>query len=292
MRSFIGRISFLLVVAIAVGIGAHSLRARAASPSVKATWFWDTPQIQTDAEGILDFMVASGVNAVYLQINRDVKPDAYKRFIRAAGEKGIEVQALDGRASWGLESGRPGIDAFLNWVEAYQAKAAEEEKFSGIHVDIEPYASSFWNIEDAAHVAQWQQNVSHIVRRASDMGLKVEADLPFWLGNYSSADGTEPLGRWMIRQFDAVTILAYRNTAQAIVNAAIPGLTEAAGLGVPATIAVETKASSEGVNISFYTKGLAAMDEQLAQAGSLLAEYGSFKGLAVHDYRGWKALKS
>ena len=58
-----------------------------AEPRQKATWFWDTPQIQDSADDILNFAASQGVNVLYLQMNRDVRPEYYRAFIRQAGDQ-------------------------------------------------------------------------------------------------------------------------------------------------------------------------------------------------------------
>ncbi|MBN2980336.1 hypothetical protein [Cohnella algarum] len=305
MRNFMGRASFLLAVAAMIGFGWQLPQAQAAEtaqadqadqdgqaqatqPAIKATWLWDTPQIRESGAEILDFLERKGINVVYLQINRDVKPAEYGAFIREAGARGIAVEALDGRASWGLLSGRAGIDAFLGWVETYQAAAAPEERFSGLHVDIEPYAMASWNMEDETLIAQWQKNVSYLARRAGEIGLPLAADLPFWLHQYRSATSDESLSFWMIRKLDAVTILAYRNSAESIAAMAAKELSEAADLGVPATVAVETKGIDEGAAVTFSGKSAAFMDEQLAKASALIdKKHNAFAGIAIHDYHSW-----
>jgi hypothetical protein len=282
----------LLAVAILIGMGGKPMPANAQTPYVKATWLWDTPLIRTSASDILAFCRENGVNTIYLQINRDVKPSEYASFIRQAGARGIAVHALDGRPSWGFEINRPAIESSFDWLSQYQSGAAEDEKFAGIHVDIEPYALPYWNKEGSTFIAQWQNNVRYMVQKAAELKLPIAADIPFWLCNYRTPDGTETLSRWMMRKYGAVTVLAYRDSAQAIANMAAAELSEAADLGIPATVGVETVAGMEGPQITFYGKGRAKMNEQLALADSLLQKHNSFAGIAIHDFQSWKAMKA
>ncbi len=285
-------LSLFLVVAILFGMGWKPVPASAQTPFTKATWLWETPLIRTSSSDILTFCKENGVNVVYLQINRDVKPAEYAAFIRQAGERGIEVHALDGRASWGFEMNRPNIERSFDWLADYQKNAAEGEKFTGIHVDIEPYALPYWSKEGSTFIAQWQNNVRYIVDRAEELKLPIAADIPFWLCNYRTPDGSETLSRWMMRKYGAVTILAYRDSAQAIANMAAAQLSEAADLGIPAAIGVETINSPEGANITFYEEGRVKMSEQLAKASALMAKHGTFSGIAIHDYKSWKSMKA
>lgn len=284
-------LAWLFAVAILIGIiGGNPVQANAQTPSTKATWLWETPLIRTSASDILAFCKANGVNVLYLQINRDVRPSEYAAFIRQAGAAGIAVHALDGRATWGFRANRPAIDRSFDWLAAYQAQAAEDAKFAGIHVDIEPYALPYWDKTGSDFIAQWQDNVRYIVQRAKEMGLPIAADIPFWLSNYTTSDGSETLSRWMMRKYGAVTVLAYRDSAQAIAAMANAELTEAADLNIPATVGVETSDSGESEYITFYAKSVSRMNEQLSAAVPLLAKHGTFAGIAIHDYKAWRAM--
>ncbi|MBB6733695.1 hypothetical protein [Cohnella zeiphila] len=258
----------------------------------RSTWLWETPLIRSNASDVLAFAKNKGLNEIYLQINRDLKPADYQTFIKAAGEAGIKVDALDGRPSWGFAKSRPNIEAWLNWVNDYQENAAPDEKFAGIHVDIEPYATSAWSAGSPGFVEQWQNNVRYIEGRAREMKLPVHADLPFWLNGYRTPDGTETLSRWMMRHYDAVTILAYRDTAGAIAETADKELEEAADLGIPAMIGLETLPSKEAAWITFNGRSLSYLNEQIGQAETLLKDRNAFSGFAIHEFRAWQAMKA
>ncbi|MBB6634849.1 hypothetical protein [Cohnella thailandensis] len=288
MLSFFKPLS-AVVAATAIAAGTPTPSGAAEYP--RATWLWDTPLIGSEAADILDFATGNGLNTIYLQINRDVKDDDYKSFIQAAGELGIEVHALDGRASWGFVKSRPNIDASLDWLRDYQESAAAEEKFKGIHVDIEPYSLPGWSSGGSDFIPQWQSNVRYIASRADQLELPVHADIPFWLYNYKTPEGNETLSRWMMRQYDGVTIMAYRDSAQTIAGAADKELEEAADLGVPAMIGVETLATAEGASITFYGEGRSYLSGQLRQAERLLSGRNAFSGFAIHEYGAWRAMK-
>ncbi|CAM4049912.1 hypothetical protein COLU111180_20865 [Cohnella lubricantis] len=267
------------------------MQANAKTQMTKATWLWDTPLIRASAADIVQFCKSNEINVIYLQINRDIQASDYASFIRLARGNGIEVHALDGRTTWGFTANRRSIDRSFDWLALYQSNVAADERFSGIHVDIEPYALPYWDKTGSDFVAQWQGNVRYIVQRAKDLRLPIAADIPFWLSGFMTPDGKETLSRWMMRHYGAVTILAYRDSAQGISNMAAAELTEAADLNIPATVGVETVHSLEGANITFFEEGRARMNEQLDEAASLLAEHGTFAGLAIHDYKAWRAME-
>jgi len=257
----------------------------------KATWLWNTERIRKNPQEVLSFLSQNQVNLVYLQINIDIPVSYYKSFIKESKALGIQVEALDGAPLWGLESERYRITNFLSWIQAYQNGAAAAEKFSGIHVDIEPHVLSQWKTNQEEVIRQWQTNVLYLRAEAEKLNLPLAADIPFWLGNYTAADGKTSLSRFMISQYDSVTIMSYRDTASAINSIAKKELEDATALGKQAFAAVETKPSNEGDFLTFYEEGAAYMNEQLVQLHELAKVNPSYAGIAIHDFDGWKDLK-
>lgn len=264
--------------------------AAEAKPSQKATWFWDTPQIKDSADDILGFAGSQGVNVLYLQMNRDVRPEYYRSFIRQAGVQGIEVHVLGGAPNWALESERHRLEMFIQWTAEYQASAAPNERFTGIHVDIEPHVLAEWKTNQSSVVKQWQASVRYLVDEAHKLNLPIGSDMTFWLHTYQLPDQSMSISRWMIKQFDQIVIMAYRDQADNIYNLAATELKEADELGKEALIAVETKSSNEGAYITFFEEGTSYMEGQLSKVCTKAEKHPSFSGFAIHDYRYWKEL--
>ncbi|NMO98141.1 hypothetical protein [Paenibacillus lemnae] len=258
--------------------------------NMKAVWLWDTPFIKENPASILAFAEQTGLDTIYLQMNRDVRPEYYKSFIKAAGKQNIEIHVLGGAPSWSLKSERHRLDAFLTWTKEYQDAAAPEERFTGIHVDVEPHGLAQWKTNQADLIRQWQDNTRYLAEGARALNLPITADIPFWIYQYQLPDGSMSMSRWMLTQMDGVAIMAYRDQADKIYSAAAVELKEADELGKKAWIAVETKSSNEGAFITFYEEDAPYMDEQLQLLNKKAALHSSFSGFAIHDYKAYKAL--
>ena len=258
--------------------------------SQTATWLWDTTQIKTALNSVLSFAEENDINVIYLQINRDVPIKDYQSFIHNASLTGIKVEILDGRPSWGLTESRQGLVDFINWIEKYQNEAKETEKFSGIHLDIEPHVLPEWKENRDEVVKQWQSNVNFLTSEAKRLDMKIGADLPFWLDKYTIPGKDMKISSWMIRQYDSVTIMAYRDKASSIYDAAYSELVEASALGKKVSIAVETNKSNEGDFITFYEEGPAYMAEQLKLVDQKANIHSSYTGISIHDYSSWLKL--
>ncbi|MNU54674.1 hypothetical protein D3C71_437320 [compost metagenome] len=283
---------YLLIATLIITftLGGTPLTPVSAAATQKASWLWDTTLIKQSGSTVLTFYKNQGVNVIYLQINRKINISYYKNFIRQATAQGIEVHALDGNSTWALTSQRTQLTTLLKWIENYQATAAVNEKFKGIHVDIEPYLLPDWNTNQQSIITQWQSNVQYMVQRANDLKLPIAADLPFWLYTIKVPDGTSTLSSWMLKQYNSVTLMSYRDTSDGIFNAAKVILEEGAALSKKVFTGVETNNTSEGDFISFYEEGADYMNQELDKLVLLTSSYTSFAGIAVHDYYGWKAL--
>ncbi|WP_322907503.1 hypothetical protein [Paenibacillus campi] len=281
---------WITMLAVLILLGGFPMKAAHAQSPQKATWLWNTRLIASSATDILQFAASEQINLIYLQINRDLDADVYYRFIAAASAQGIAVQALDGDPSWALDSRRSQLQASLDWIASYQRSAAAAERFSGIHIDIEPYLLREWRTNQKKVIRGWQQSVLNVVQTARQLGIPASADIPFWLHTLPTTDKQTTLSSWMMQQYDGITIMAYRDRADAIVDVASTELSEAVTAGIPVYVAVETNPSAEGNGITFYEEGAAYMNTQLQLVTGMAAAYSSFAGLAIHDYAGWSAL--
>lgn len=262
----------------------------------KATWLWNTSLIASEPAQILSFLKEQGVSLLYLQIDTKQPLSTYQTFIREARLGGIDVHALGGSPSWGLADKRQNVLALVNWVHAYNQLAASDEKFTGIHLDIEPYLLPEWKADQPAVIRQWMQNVEAYTDLARQKpGLEIGCDIPFWLDKLALPDspGTE-LGQWLIGKHDLVAIMSYRDRAEgpnSITSLAAEELGWGDGLGKTIYLGVETKQSSEGDFVSFYEEGLQQLNQEVAKLPALVGNHPSYGGVAVHSYEHWKALK-
>ena len=259
----------------------------------KGTWIWDARILKTEQEDILKFVADNRVTVLYLHIDKDVRPQIYKDFIRGASERGIQVEALAGRPQWAFRDHQVHIQEWITWVKKYNASADPKERFRGLHFDIEPYVLKEWITENQWVIEQWMDNMRFIVKETKDTGLKITMDLPFWMYKFNVPNADDTLSRWLLKTVDRVVIMDYRNFAlgaNGMVVHGVPILKEAAAVGKKVVIAVDTKPSKEGDHTTFYSKGVKVMEKELELARKEFAGYSSFAGFAIHDLRYWKAL--
>lgn len=284
-------LGFILLLSLCVFLTGFSSEKK----ELKATWLWQTSLIATEPDQILAFTKGQGVNLLYLQIDTKRKAAYYQSFIKKAGEAGIAVHALNGDPRWGLKQNQPKLLAWVDWVIAYNKSAAEEEKFSGIHLDIEPHLLPTWKKEQSSIVSQWMGNVNAYTKKAHNAGLEVGCDIPFWMDKEKLPnDSATSLTKWLISKHDSIAVMAYRDRAKgpnSITSIVPQELAFGDELDKKILIAVEAKQSSEGNIVSFSEEGKTYMNAELAKLPASLSAHPSYAGIAIHSYEYWKALK-
>jgi|GEM_PF-221707 len=267
------------------------------TPAFTATWIWNGKLISEEKEEILAFAEQNGVDLLYLHIEQEpLDAEEYRSFIKEAGAKGIKVDALAGDPAWSLESNRESITEFMEWVGNYNRSVQAEERFHGVHVDIEPHVLPDWNENKEDIIDQWVQNIQYVVDQTRKIeNLQVSADIPFWLHELSIEDKSQTVSKWLIENLDHITLMAYRDHVEGpngILDIVNPIIEEAGKLENKVVVAVNVLKSTEGAKTTFFDNSADELEDQLDTLEEELGEYPAFKGYAIHDYDSWRRLES
>jgi hypothetical protein len=266
-------------------------------PLVKATWIWNTSTdlLLDNQVGTFQTLQQNGVNLVYLQIDPDLATSTYSNFVREASARGIEIHALGGAPDWILPDKQVKLYKLINWVKTYNGGVAAEERFTGIHLDVEPFVLQAWHADTDTMLGLWRDTMSGFVEemKIETPQLTAGADLPVWLDKFMVQDGLggrTTLSNWMLQRLDQTTLMAYRDNVPDIISSISNELSEAENNGKSIIVALETLPSTEGP-ISYYDKGRLQMLQDLSVMGETLKDRASFAGYAIHDYEGLTRLK-
>lgn len=200
------------------------------------------------------------------------------------------MHALGGDPRWALTEHREDMLGLADWVVNYNGKVSAGARFDGIHLDIEPYVLAQWEDEKDKIISTWEQNLEVFLNQVSGNELELGIDIPFWFDQYSLENGTN-LNEWLIRTFDHVTVMAYRNEVESehgILELTRDELELANRLGKQILIGVNTKEMPGESHTSFYGHGKDRMNEKLEHLSGVLGSYASFAGIAIHDIRNWQ----
>lgn len=246
----------------------------------EALWVWSWE----GSAALTDFVVADGFDRVYLYAQGGFGPHV-RAAIADLGAAGIAVEALGGEQRWATTD-RGGMLAFVRSARRYQRGAAPGARLAGIHVDVEPYGLPAW--DRRRHRSKRSYVASLRAARRAAGPLPLAADIPFWF------DGTRLGGRSLaeatIAATDSVTIMAYRDSADEVIDVARREVRIAGERGKRATVGVET-GDYDPPSITFFQEGRAALALALAAVDARLDARPGFGGTAVHHYGSLAALR-
>lgn len=259
----------------------------------RSTWMWN-PWILLDNEvNILKFLEIKQINKVYLQIDYEISKSVYQSFIEKATAKDIQIYALAGESYWITEKGIEYQNQLMDWLELYQQEATDVQRFLGIHLDIEPYDTTLWSTKQRTAIQTYQQLVVQAKKKAQSFNLPLQLDIPFWYDEilYDTKYGNGILSEWLIDHSDGVTIMAYRDSSQEIIQIAKNEIEYAKQMNKKVVVGVETLKSEEGDSVSFSEEGEAYMNRQLIKVQEYFSKKTSFKGIAIHHLESWMEMR-
>ncbi|UOQ43914.1 hypothetical protein MUN89_18905 [Halobacillus salinarum] len=281
------------IAVLIIGIVIYAAVQLLEKPKTTATWIWDVSQIKGKEEETIEFAKDKNVNLIYLHVSlKKFDEEAYQTFIKEASSENIEVYALGGDPSWGLEDNRKSLDKFADRIKNYNDESRKDQQFKGVHLDIEPYLLPEWERNQQEVVNQWVGNMEYLkdkIKQGTD--LHVSGDFPFWLNQVEVAKTHESLGEWMVGHLDSITIMAYRdstNGKNGIKHLVTPLVETAANQKKSVIIGVNVINTDEGKHTTFYDSSPIKMNRELNDLKKEFKGHPGYGGVAVHDYSHWK----
>jgi hypothetical protein len=236
-----------------------------------ATWLW---RAEGDIRQTVDFVTARRLREVCVSVPLRGVDEDVANLTHALRAKGIAVSCLGGDPMWAVEH-----DTALNWA----FRATTDAVFDGVHLDVEPWALPGWPRDAPTLMASYAVLVEEMAEVAS-----LAVDLAPWLAD----DHGDVIGR-VAQQCDSVTVLAYRDNAEAILAAAAGMIALCDAAQTHFRIGVETQPPSPAVpdHITFGDDGQAAMEVALTAVAEGI-QSSQFDGFAVHHLGTWRAMRS
>ena len=204
-----------------------------------AVWWWDLDLLTRPDAGIgltaqeaLDMLKKEHVSEVYLASDPGRMPpwgsqpragqaslEQVAAFIGRCTAAGMRVSALLGHGgkevlSWFADGrGYPEITAYIEGVAAHNTQVPAPERFSGVHLDIEPDMSDDYR----RYRSQLRRFLLHARGLCDRYGLRLEMDVSAWYDDSQVAvdeDGDEVLMADVVTTAcQSISIMAYRANA-------------------------------------------------------------------------------
>ncbi|MBB6673327.1 hypothetical protein [Cohnella nanjingensis] len=272
------------------------------APEHRVTWVWDLDALLAERTGaIIPFLREHRVSTVYVHADAELAkpgmPEKYRAFIAEAREAKIQVHALGGEREWALPDRMQGLRAFLDRVADYNASVPEASRFTGIHLDVEPYLLPKWETDEASVVAGWREMMAAYKDFAHAHGLHAGVDLPFWLDKVKLPDDERTLDAWMLDTADSVALMSYRNRAEGsngVLSLVKPMMqaAEAARKSDKQVFIGLNVAPDEASSLTFHEEGAGRFRQVADRIAARYTDDPAFGGIAVHDLARWMALEA
>ena len=270
----------------------------------RSLWVWDikTPQETKASKRLFSFCKRNDINLIFVSCY-SLPPrleGVYRRFIRAAHRNGISVHALSGDPRWTLSRYH---DLQLMWVETilgFNARVERDERFDGIHSDIEPHGLPNWEAETKGLLAQYLELVDRtnavLERAGSDITFCL--DVPFWWDEdpkmvVEHKGVTKRAIEHVMERVPSVAVLDYRNFAEGPNGSIELVSTEfdiAERTNTKVYIGQETQTGLEPRYVTFGGRTVREMEEEIAKLVAAYAGRAGFAGIAIHHYVSYRKM--
>ena len=268
-------------------------------------WVWDA-RILLDSHSrdrLLSFCRKQRVNSLYLSAYdlRSPIDEHYRQFNRLAHRAGILVYALAGDPRWGKSQYH---HIPLQWVEAvrrFNAASSPEERFEGVHTDVEVYLlSKSWKEHPEVLLGGYldlNAKIAQAVRQDSQP-LHFAVDIPFWFDDDTSYrilwNGQIKLPtEHVLDTVDSVTVLAYRNFAEGT-DGTIPlvslEMNYADQIGKKVFVGQETQENLYPTYVTFGGTSCRTLRQEIGKVEKAFGHRKGFGGMAIHHYESYRNL--
>jgi nucleotide-binding universal stress UspA family protein len=279
-----GLVSAILMAASLALPGASSAGSAsltAAPAGTRAMWLWgDQP-----AAEVVDWAGRQHVSEIFVYVSPSVLTNGDLERMQDMKERAvplkIKLRALGGDPAWVTDHA-----AALAWQRTVVATGL----FSGIHLDVEPYLTDGWTTDLSATMTSYLKLLD---KMRSGSTLPLEADVPFWFGEYPI--GANTLADEVLRRVNAVTVMSYRDTGtgpNSMLSISQDWLARGRTAGKRVRLGAETAALADCPHCTFAEEGATKLRTELAKVDAGTRRSAAFAGIAVHRYGTWRALPS
>ena len=228
----------------------------AVAPALRpACWIWDTQdRLARPDRSWETFLLRQGIGTVFVQIPRQLDDDL-GHLVCELRTQGLQVHALFGDRHDVLAEGRRASLARLDELLRWQDTRPEQERFQGLHVDVEPYLlGGFAGARRQHLLTLYLYLMEEIEARAHQAGIPAGFDIPCW---YDQGPALELAGvsqlahQHILERADAVALMSYRTSAEGVLQCSQSEREWAARLHKPLWLGLETESLPDEVSFRF-----------------------------------------
>jgi hypothetical protein len=300
------KMAFIMLIAICLA-SVYKTQSHAQSDHVKAMWVWDfyaSVSTQEQRNELIQFSLNNHINLLFIGSYQSLSEHSsdYAELIRIAHQKGIRVFALAGKASWALEENHQEVLDHIDQVLAYNSTHPSAQ-LDGLQLDIEPYIlAGFWTHIDSIGLQFLQivQKSVDLIKSSSSKDIEVNIAIPFWYATskppiiVTYKDTSKPLSQHILDMVDSVSIMAYRDNADAQIKVSKTDIAYAESINKKVYVGAETMPSfTDSIPdwITYHNKNIFYLNEQLELIEQYYKNLNAFGGIAIHTYDSFRHMQ-
>lgn len=298
------KMTFILLVVICIS---YKTQSQAQSDHVKAMWVWNfytSVSTQEQRNELIQFSLNNHINLLFIGSYQSLSEHSsdYAELIRIAHQKGIRIFALAGKASWALEENHQEVLDHIDQVLAYNSTHPSAQ-LDGLQLDIEPYRlAGFWTHMDpiGLQFLQILQKSVDLIDSSNSKDIEFNIAIPFWYATSKPPiivtynDTSKPLSQHILDRVDSVSIMAYRDNADAQIQVTKTDIAYAETINKKVYVGVETIppiVDSIPDWITYHNKNTFYLNEQLELIEHYYNNLHAFGGIAIHTYDSYRHMQ-
>lgn len=248
-----------------------------------AMWTWRLPDAAAPAS-VVQVSTDLALRDVYLSVPWTGVDERISETVRRLRVRGVRVWCLGAEPQWAL---RP-ADAV-----AWAGRALAGAPFHGVHLNVEPWTLAEWRTDRPRVVAGFVDLLQRV--RAAIGPRPLEFDAATLLAKERHAGRNAFVAA--LAHADGVVIMAYRNRANGpdgMIAFSSDARAACQSAGRPYRLAVETQPAAVvgDPRLTFHGHGRAVLRCEVALVDERLRADPRYRGIALHDWRHWLALRA
>ncbi len=299
----------------------ETINRKAKSPTThrKCMWAWHFDKYLASSQSrqaLADFCARHGITDLFLKTPYTFENglvalthiDELRELLAALSVVHVRTHALDGHAEFVLKENHNRVLGFVDAIAKFNAESAPTIRFTGVHLDNEPYLLEAWrnkSTRDAVHQNYFDLNVA-ASKSCRSHKLEFGLDVPFWFdstderGRYlywiNRGAGRTPLIEAIIALADNVAIMSYRERvlgAGCVIDCCAKEFVLGDQYGTDVFASVELgmgKNVEVGTSLGRFDR--AYVRSQLSTLWSAVHRQSGCAGMAIHYYDVFRELES
>jgi hypothetical protein len=259
----------------------------------RALWVWNPAFLENEAKSgsFLDFVCSRHISTLFLFVSSkrfEGMEGGHRAFLRLAHARGLRVDAMNGEPEWLYPERQAKPATFIDQIIRFNSTHAPDERFDGIHLDVEPQALMDWKKGKRGKIIrQYLEFLNWCRGKAQSGGVSLAVDIP--VGFERIKVGSTNLAFKVTDLVDEIALMAYQGRAQRIIEVARP-LIEAGNVrGKRVWVGVSPEPGrAGGTEPDRLSKS--EFEDIVHQVEKANGEHPSFVGVAIHDYRRYRKL--